>query len=203
MFIDPTNTPLLDENLLPPAESGESSDPQDESADPDSQPDPSLPAYLPRDPRGRADFSHHRRLCLVCNHAYRALIEHDYLTWRNPAIIASDCGFSDKRPILRHAEATGLDRLRARRVTSALERLIEKASTAEPNANSIVNAVKLYAQINGSLTPPPRQVVVTHVRRALSSRARSKSGSQRAVAPRKGRGGPRLANRRRRRDSNR
>jgi hypothetical protein len=203
MFFDPDETPLLDENLLPAAENSESSGQPDDSAEPGSEQDPSLPAYLPRDSRGRADFSHHRRRCLVCNHAYRSLIEHDYLTWRDPASIARDCGFSNKRPILRHAEATGLDRLRSHRVTSALERLIEQASSTEANANSIINAVKLYAQMNGSLTPQPRQVVVTHVRRSRPARAGSKSESQPTALRRRSRGGPGLTAHRRRRNSNR
>jgi hypothetical protein len=129
--------------------------------------DPSLPIYLPRNSCGDVDFSHHRRRCLVCRHAYRAVIEHDYLSWRDPADIARDCGFRDARPILRHAEATGLDRHRASRITSALERLIYKASSATPSAGSIVSAIKLYAQMTGSWTAPPRQVVVTHVRHVV------------------------------------
>jgi hypothetical protein len=138
----------------------------------DAYSDPSLPVYMPRDSRGVVDFSHHRRKCLVCRHAYRALIEHDYLSWRDPGDIAADCGFRDARPILRHAQAVGLDRKRARRVTGALERLIQKSSAAAPSAGSIVSAIKLYAQMTGSWTPPPRQVVVTHVRQVARDDAR-------------------------------
>lgn len=100
------------------------------------------------------------------------MIEHDYLSWRDPDDIARDCGFRDARPILRHAQATGLERHRAGRITSALERLIYKASSATPSAGSIVSAIKLYAQMTGSWTPPPRQVVVTHVRHGVPYGAR-------------------------------
>jgi hypothetical protein len=199
MYFDPLKFPLLDGTLIPPpqqtvpyaedilasgkvdneATCGEPpADHQQQNEEPiaaeeyDAYSDPSLPFYFPRDSGGAVDFSHHRSKCLVCRHAYRAVIEHDYLTWRDPDAIAQDCGFRDARPILRHAEATGLHRHRARRITSALERLIHKASSATPSAGSIVSAIKLYAQMTGSWAPPPRQVVVTHVRQVARDDAR-------------------------------
>src|SRR5579862_5767046 len=128
MYFDPLKFPLLDGTLIPPPQqtvpyaedilasgkieneatcSEPPADHQQQNEDPvaaeeyDAYSDPSLPFYLPRDSGGAVDFSHHRRKCLVCRHAYRAIIEHDYLTWRDPDAIAQDCGFRDARPILR------------------------------------------------------------------------------------------------------
>jgi hypothetical protein len=118
---------------------------------------------IPASARPRPSSSHHRRKCIICNHPDRAAIEFDYVTWRNPSYIAKDYHLNDTRPIYRHADALGLHRRRARRLTDALARIIQQSSSVTATPGSIVSAARLYAQLEGSSVEPPRRVLVTHL----------------------------------------
>jgi len=128
--------------------------------------------------------THHRRKCRVCNHPHRAAMEFDYVNWRDPSRIAQDFGLIDSRPILRHAEATGLHRRRDRRLTSALARLIQQSSCIAATPASIVSAVKIYAQLNGLWVEPPRRIVVTRAENSARSRRKSSRTSQNGISNR-------------------
>ncbi|HKS81298.1 MAG TPA: hypothetical protein VJR23_07305 [Candidatus Acidoferrales bacterium] len=115
--------------------------------------------YPPR----RVALVHHRRKCIVCNHPQRDKIEFDYLSWRQPALIAEDFHLKDTRPLNRHAEATGLYRLRARRLAPALDRLIQQCGSVRATASSLINAIKLHAQLEGLWEEPPRRIIITRL----------------------------------------
>jgi hypothetical protein len=102
----------------------------------------------------------HARKCIICRHPQRDAIEREFLAWTSPASIAERFGLYDRRPIYRHAHATGLFRRRARRIAASLEGALAHASTICPIPQVIVRAVELYAQLRdigvGSSRAVPR-----------------------------------------------
>lgn len=97
-------------------------------------------ADLPADPN-------HRRRCSVCSHPDRAAIEEAFLDWENVSQLTREYGLPGRTAIYRHARAIGLDRKREGNMRVALERIIEKASTATATADAVVRAVELYARL--------------------------------------------------------
>jgi hypothetical protein len=132
---------------------------------------------LPTDPQNgniekrahRASAARHARKCTVCHHKDREFIDQDYLRWLSPKKIAREYAISHQSVVYRHADATGL---RAQRRASL-----------RATADSVVAAVRLYAQINdqGQWTPPVRRHIVEH---RYTSAAEAASAS--ASAPKKG-----------------
>jgi hypothetical protein len=90
----------------------------------------------------------HKANCTVCAHEKREEIEAEFITWRSPALIATDYGLADRMNVYRHARALGLFEKRERNVRAALERIIEKAGEAEVTASAAVAAIQAYAKIN-------------------------------------------------------
>ncbi len=86
--------------------------------------------------------------CKVCSHARREEIEHDFVNWKSPALIAKEYGLKDRSSVYRHANALDLFPKRQRNVRAALERIIERAYEVEVNAAAVVSAVRTYASIN-------------------------------------------------------
>ncbi len=108
--------------------------------------------------------SRHQRLCKVCRHPDRDLIEREFLHWRSPTEISNDYGINDHASITRHANATGLYERRIRSVRSALERVIERAEEATVTGHSIVRAVRAYLCItdDNKWVQPPTVVHIVH-----------------------------------------
>jgi hypothetical protein len=98
--------------------------------------------------RKTISLGRHRANCTVCAHEKREEIEAEFVTWRSPALIATDYGLADRMNIYRHARALGLFAKRERNVRSALERIIEKAGEVEVTASAAVAAIQAYAKIN-------------------------------------------------------
>ena len=87
----------------------------------------------------------HARKCIICRHPQRDAIEREFLAWTSPAAIAERFALYDRRPIYRHAHATGLFRQRSRRIAASLEGALAHASLVRPTPRVIVRAVELYA----------------------------------------------------------
>jgi len=90
----------------------------------------------------------HEHGCKICAHRDREEIEHDFISWKSPALIAKEHGLRDRASVYRHAHALGLFPKRQRNVRAALERIIESAGEVEVNAAAVVSAVRAYASIN-------------------------------------------------------
>ena len=92
----------------------------------------------------------HSRRCSVCKHPDRAAIEEAFLHWRSPYWIAGEFRLADRSSVYRHAHAFHLFAQRFTNLRSALEHIIEDAERVRPNALAVVEAVRLYAHLDGS-----------------------------------------------------
>ena len=121
-----------------------------------------------RGPKPDSPYSlgRHTRKCTVCNHPDRDAIEQEFLRWYAPQDIARDHDIPYASAIYRHAHATGLFERRRATIRIALEPLIEQATGVEATADSVVRAIRTYAQLNdaGQLVNTPSQVVYHIVR---------------------------------------
>src|SRR5712691_3362805 len=101
---------------------------------------------VPRDVKinPRPNLGRHESGCKVCNHAQRAEIEREFVSWRSPAALAKHYGLKDRTSIYRHAHATGLFATRSKNLKAALERIIERADEVEVTAGAVVQAVAAY-----------------------------------------------------------
>jgi hypothetical protein len=98
--------------------------------------------------RKLVSLGRHECGCKVCSHARREEIDHDFINWKSPALIAKEYGLKDRSSVYRHANALDLFSKRQRNVRAALERIIERAYEVEVNAAAVVSAVRTYASIN-------------------------------------------------------
>jgi hypothetical protein len=101
-------------------------------------------SHPPRNPSSDSRSRHYRK-CTICRHPQRDEIEREFLAWISPAAIAERFALYDRRPIYRHAHATGLFRRRARRIAASLEGALAHASMVRPTPQVLVRAVELYA----------------------------------------------------------
>jgi len=112
-------------------------------------------------------FGRHTRKCTICNHPDREAIEQEFLRWYAPQDIARDHDIPYASAIYRHAHATGLFERRRATIRLALEPLIEQATGVIATADSVVRAIRTYAQLNdaGQWVNAPSHVVhhVVHV----------------------------------------
>jgi hypothetical protein len=95
------------------------------------------------------NLARHERCCHVCAHQHRQDIEQDFIAWKSPAKIALEYKLRDRASVYRHAHATNLFPKRARNVRAALERIIERADDVPVSAAAVVQAIAIYARING------------------------------------------------------
>lgn len=94
-----------------------------------------------------ADVTRHESQCTICRHADRLEIEREFVDWSRPSKTAKEYGIT-RDALYRHAHALGLMERRSRNVRLALEKIIERADSVEPNASAVVSAVATYAKIN-------------------------------------------------------
>jgi hypothetical protein len=119
-------------------------------------------SLAPRRPRREpTDLERHARKCLICKHPDREDIDQEFLSWHHPDDIADDFDLPETRYLYRHARATGLLDLRRMNVRSALEHLIEESNRVQPQAETIVRAIRAYTRINarGEWNEPPSHVI--------------------------------------------
>ena len=90
----------------------------------------------------------HKTNCTVCAHGKRDEIEQEFVAWKSPVLIATECGLADRTSIYRHAHALGLFAKRQRNIRAALEKIIERAGEVEVTSSAVVAAVQAYAKIN-------------------------------------------------------
>lgn len=118
-------------------------------------------------PDSPTSLGRHTRKCSVCNHPDREAIEQEFLRWYAPEDIARDHDIRYASAIYRHAHATGLFERRRSTIRLALEPLIEQATGVIATADSVVRAIRTYAQLNdsGQWVNAPSHVVhhVVHV----------------------------------------
>jgi len=113
----------------------------------------------------RAASARHARRCNVCKHPDREAIELAFLRWRSPDDIAEEYGIAHHTSIYRHVHATGIFARRRQSIRLALEPLLERACSVKVTANAIVNAARVYAQINeaGEWVRPAKTIIIHHV----------------------------------------
>ena len=102
----------------------------------------------------------HRRLCLVCHHPERTVIEEEFLHWHGPSELARRYRLADYRTIYRHARATGLLLKRRENLHAALDCIVEWSEDVKPSADAILRAMRAYSCIDrhGRWTELPTQV---------------------------------------------
>jgi len=107
------------------------------------------------------DFERHQRKCIVCRHEDRATIEEYFVNWFRPGWIASFFQITEDS-LYRHVFATGLYDVRATRVRTALEHIIERVLQAPVTTSSVVDAVRAYTRIDsrGHWSEPPTTHIV-------------------------------------------
>jgi hypothetical protein len=111
--------------------------------------------------RKRPSDDRHSRKCQICSHPRRQDIEQDFLRWLSPDRIAAQYGLADHSTVYRHVHATGLFKRRSESIHLALDRILERGDAiVNVNANSILQAVKFSAILDGEWVEPPRNHVV-------------------------------------------
>jgi hypothetical protein len=111
--------------------------------------------------RARPSLDRHSRKCQICSHPRRQDIEQDFLRWLSPDRIAAQYGLADHSTVYRHVHATGLFKRRNESIHLALDRILERGDAiVNVNANSILQAVKFSAILDGEWVEPPRNHVV-------------------------------------------
>jgi hypothetical protein len=97
------------------------------------------------------DFSRHSRLCSICTHPDRDLIEGDFIRWRSPVHIARDFKISDRSAIYRHAHSTGLFARRRSELGRVLEGILEAAEHVPlESSDVIIRAARVYSHLDDS-----------------------------------------------------
>jgi hypothetical protein len=111
--------------------------------------------------RERPSRDRHSRKCQICSHPRRDDIEQDFLRWVSPDLIAAQYGLADHSTVYRHVHATGLFRRRSESIHLALDRILERGDAiVNVNANSVLQAVKFSAILDGEWVEPPRNRVI-------------------------------------------
>lgn len=103
---------------------------------------------MTKNPEKAFQHARHSRKCFICNHPNRDAIEADFLHWSPGASICNKFAISSRSVLYRHADATGLLRRRRLNLRGACERTIERFSQVPPSARTIVNAVRIFSQID-------------------------------------------------------
>jgi len=132
----------------------------------------------------------HSRKCQICSHPRRADIEQDFLRWLSPDRIAAQYGLADHSTVYRHVHATGLFKRRRDTIHLALDSILEQGNAVvNVSANSILQAVKFSAILDGKWVEPPRNRVA-HTQRIDTQRVETAAvppGSPNRQIPRLGR----------------
>jgi hypothetical protein len=120
----------------------------------------------PRSPQQTAtSLARHARKCAICNHADRAAIDDDFVSWRSESAITVDYQLPSRSSVYRHAAATGLLQRRRLNLRGVAERILERVDEAPPTASTILRAMRIFAQIteDGQWVEPAKRSIVTHI----------------------------------------
>jgi hypothetical protein len=103
----------------------------------------------------------HTSKCRICKNPRRALIERDFLVWRNPHEMVSEYGLVSFSVIYRHAQALGLTALRNENARVVLEGASDKGEFASATGGAVTRGVRGYRSFyyNGRWTELPKHVV--------------------------------------------
>jgi hypothetical protein len=108
------------------------------------------------------ELDHHSRHCKICHHPHREQIEEAFIHWARPSSIVRQHGIRHRSLLYRHARATGLYKLRANNLRSALEHIIERAPVSSVTSDTVIRAVRTYAHLteDGQWIEPVRKLMV-------------------------------------------
>ncbi|MGC1105383.1 MAG: hypothetical protein WA876_02505 [Candidatus Acidiferrales bacterium] len=139
-------------------------------------PSTTKPHSLPHESRSSQDaqraqrqtatsLARHARKCAICNHADRAAIDDDFVSWRSEAAITLDYQLPSRSSVYRHAAVTGLLQRRRLNLRGVAERIIERVDEAPPTVAAILRAMRIFAQIteDGQWVEPAKRSIVTHI----------------------------------------
>ena len=134
------------------------------------QPATALPQERSQKAPSRSALSRHKRKCTVCHHPQCSQIDQEFLDWRSIRNIALFYGLVD-RAVYRHAHALRLYSRRSRNLRFSLGHIIEWAQRVPITPGSIVQAVRVFAQLHddGPSVNFPQQPVVENAPLGLST----------------------------------
>ena len=97
----------------------------------------------------------------ICKNPRRALIERDFICWRNPQEIVSEYGLPSFSMMYRHAQAMGLLARRNENVRNALGDIGETGEGADIAGEAAVRAARAYGCVSrdGEWTELPECVI--------------------------------------------
>ena len=103
----------------------------------------------------------HTRKCPICRNSRRALIERDFLRWRNPQEIVSEYGLAGVGALYRHAHALGLAGQRNENARLVLEEASDQGEFASSSGGAVTRGGRGYRSFyyNGRWTELPKHVV--------------------------------------------
>jgi hypothetical protein len=97
----------------------------------------------------KSNSRRHESHCNICAHPQCEEIEREFISWKSPVKIAAEFKLGDRSSVYRHAHALGLFAERGGNLRLALGRLIERVDEVPVTAGAVVQAIALYARING------------------------------------------------------
>ena len=118
------------------------------------------------------DLARHQRLCEVCKHPARLLIQEAFLQWTSPEVIMKKYGLKSRATIYNHAHAFQLFARRDRTLRFALGHIIEQADRVNITARDVIQAVYTYAHVNDDcmwVRPASKSEIVVSKNEAASS----------------------------------
>jgi hypothetical protein len=118
------------------------------------------------------DLARHQRLCEVCKHPARLLIQEAFLQWTSPEVIMKKYGLKSRATIYNHAHAFQLFARRDRTLRFALGHIIEQADRVNVTARDVIQAVYTYAHVNDDgmwVRPASKSEIVVSKNEAASS----------------------------------
>ncbi len=129
------------------------------------------------------DLERHQRLCEVCKHPARFLIQEAFLQWTSPEVIMKKYGLKSRATIYNHAHAFQLFARRDRTLRFALGHMIEQADRVNVTARDVIQAAYTYSHINDDglwVQPASKSEIVVSKNEAASS---SLESSQALASP--------------------
>ena len=114
----------------------------------------------PPPPKRLSRLELHQAHCRICGDKLQSDVDDAFINWDSVDDIADEYGI-DRSTVYRHAHATGLFPKRDRNIRRALSHIISEASSVTVTADSVIRAIKLFANINarGEWVKPPTEVV--------------------------------------------
>src|SRR5271156_2975641 len=118
------------------------------------------------DPAAEAPSSRerHSRKCTICTHPDREAIDEAFLHWSRNDRIVIDFSLPSLSSLYRHAHACVLWNQRRSNIRFALDRIIEKAGEAKPNAYAVLRAIEISCRFDkhGAYVEPTKRTIIEH-----------------------------------------